>query len=159
MRRVYFRCFRGGSLDGVPEAPYTCMGKTNREGKACGKRAAGEAHDAGRSAAGAAPEADRLHGGNGGAVGGGTAEVLYHAVADRRGQPGAGAGGHGLGILVVLVSHLAELLCRNSFSAMATQAVCRARCRVMERLSRRSMKAYLQDGTGEMQSCLTNEMK
>ncbi len=68
-------------------------------------------------------------------------------------------GAMGLGILVVLVSHLAELLCRNSFSTMATQAVCRARCRVMERLSRRSMKAYLQGSTGEMQSCLTNEMK
>ena len=32
-------------------------------------------------------------------------------------------GAMGLGILVVLVSHLAELLCRNSFSAMAKQAV------------------------------------
>lgn len=50
-------------------------------------------------------------------------------------------GAMGLGILVVLVSHLAELLCRNSFSTMATQAGCLARCRVMERLSRRSMKA------------------
>lgn len=63
------------------------------------------------------------------------------------------------GVIVILLSHIAEYISRQSYIRMATSGVETIRKRIIEKQAERSMEEYLSDNTGNILSSLTNDIR
>ena len=64
-----------------------------------------------------------------------------------------------IGIGVVLLSHILEWFSRNSFTKMICKSCMQIRSRIMYNQTMKDMKTYLSEDTGDILSCLTNDLR
>lgn len=63
------------------------------------------------------------------------------------------------GIGIVLLSHILEWFSRNTFTKMISKCCMLIRNRIMYNQTRKDMKIYLSENTGDILSCLTNDLR
>ncbi len=63
------------------------------------------------------------------------------------------------GMGIILLSHIAEYISRDSFARMATKSIEQIRMKLMDVQMHKTMKKYLEENTGDMLSVLTNDMR
>lgn len=63
------------------------------------------------------------------------------------------------GIAIILLSHMLEYASRMSFTKMACKSCEQIRKDIMDRQTKKSMEHYLSQNSGELLSCLTNDLR
>ena len=63
------------------------------------------------------------------------------------------------GIGIVLLSHILEWFSRNTFTKMISKCCMLIRNRIMYNQTKKDMKIYLSENTGDILSCLTNDLR
>ena len=64
-----------------------------------------------------------------------------------------------IGIGVVLLSHILEWFSRDTFTRMICKSCMQIRSRIMYNQTKKDMKTYLSENTGDILSCLTNDLR
>ncbi len=65
----------------------------------------------------------------------------------------------GIGLIIVLSSHIIEYISRQIFTLIATKNIEQIRNQIMAAQSIKTMGEYLSENTGDLLSCLTNDMR